>query len=115
MEIVHSKEKVAYRPQACVVCFGTVIDNGYWFGVTALCFPLFKDVGKLMVGDDDVFVYLRYGVDVVEHPSEDGTVANLKKWLGEVSCQFSKTRGIACRYNNVLHVVSGVILGSKGS
>ena len=62
--------------------------------------PVFEDVGELMVGDDDVFIDVRYAIDVIEHTVQDGAVAYLEQGFGEIFGQLAKSGGIAgCNYD----------------
>ena len=95
MELIHCKEQVADGTQAGVVGLGAIVNDGDGFpsGRTArhsrhagrsrhsrnagrrrhseaLGTPLLEDGGELVVGDDDVFIYLGDGIDVIEHAIE---------------------------------------------
>ena len=56
-----------------------------------------------MVGDDDVFIDLGDGVDIIEHPVENGLLTDLQQWLREVLREFPESRGIAGSNNDILH------------
>ena len=68
-----------------------------------LTFPLLKDWGKLMIGHNDMLIYLVDAVYVVQHTSKDGAFAYLQQWLGEITSKFSKSRCIAGSNDNILH------------
>ena len=60
-----------------------------------------------VVGDDDVSIYLGYAVYVVEHTTEDGTLAYLQQRLGEVLGQLAQSGGISRCYHYIFHIAMG--------
>ena len=104
-ELVEGEEEIADSTEAGFVGGGAIVDDGDGFRVVLFGSPLVEDGGELVVGNDDVLGDVGDGVDVIEHASEDGVVANLQEGLGEVSGEFAQARGIACGYNDCLHVV----------
>ena len=103
LQFVHGKEEVADGTESGVVGFRAIVDDGDGFCIGLLVFPLVEDVGKLVVGDDDVLVDVGNGIDVIKHTSQDGVVAYLQQWLGKVFGQLAEASGIASCYYNILH------------
>ena len=103
LQFIHSKEEVADSTESGVVGLCAIIDDGDGFGIGLLVFPLVEDVGKLVVGDDDVLVDVGNGIDVIKHTSQDSVVAYLQQRLGKVLCQFAKASGVTCCYYDILH------------
>jgi hypothetical protein len=56
-----------------------------------------------MVRNDDMLIYLRNSVDIIQHSSQDSILTNLQQWLWEVPCQITKPRGVSRRYNYIFH------------
>ena len=56
--------------------------------------PLFEDGGKLVVRNDDVFIHVGDGIDVVQHTAEDGVVTNLQQRFGKILGQLTQAGGI---------------------
>ena len=67
LQFIHCEEQVSYCAKTCLVGRSAIIDNRDRLGVVLLCRPFLKDMRKTMVGDDDMFVNLRNGIDVIEH------------------------------------------------
>ena len=103
LQFVHGKEEVANSTESGVVGLCAIIDDSDGFGIGLLVFPLVEDVGKLVVGDDDVLVDVGNGIDVIKHTSQDSIVAYLKQRFGKVLCQFAKASGVTCCYYDILH------------
>ena len=66
--------------------------------------PVFEDASKLMVRNDDMLIYLRNTIDIIQHPSQDGILTYLQQWLWEVLRQLSKPRGVSRRNYNTFHI-----------
>ena len=49
--------------------------------------PLFKDVGKLMVRNNYMFIYLWNPINIIQHSPEDGILTNLQQRLRKVLSQ----------------------------
>ena len=56
-----------------------------------------------MVGDDHMFIYPVYAVDIIQHTSEDSVAAYFEQGLGKIPCQFSKAGGIPGGYYDIFH------------
>ena len=103
LQFVHGKEEVANSTESGVVGLCAIIDDGDGFGIGLLVFPLVEDVGKLVVGDDDVLIDVGNGINVIKHTSQDSVVAYLKQRLGKILCQFAEASGVTCCYYDILH------------
>ena len=103
LQFVHGKEEIADSTESGVVGLRAIIDDGDGFCIGLLVFPLVEDVGKLVVGDDDVLIDVGNGIDVIKHTSQDSVVAYLQQRLGKVLCQFAKASGVTCCYYYILH------------
>ena len=64
-------------------------ETSYWLAIVQILLPVFEDASKLMVGDNDMLIYLWNSVDIVQHPSQDGILSNLQQWFWEVLSQLS--------------------------
>lgn len=102
-QTVYGIQQIADGSKAGVVGLGAVIDNGDGLGITLLGCPLFEDGGKLMIGNDDMLIDIRNGIDVIEHTTKDGVVTNLEQWLGEVLGKLTQTGGVAGGYDDGFH------------
>ena len=61
-----------------------------------------------MVRDDDMLVYLRNPVNIIEHPAEDRILPDLQQRLRKVLCQLPQPSGIPSSYNNILHAYTNL-------
>lgn len=107
IEFVHCEEKIADGTKTGIVGFCSIVNYGNGLGVFQVLCPFLEDVGELMVGDDDVLIYLWYLVDIIKHTTEDGALPYLEEWLWEVLCQFAKASGIASGNNYIFHWEAG--------
>ena len=82
-----------------------VIDDGDGLVAFAFFGPVVEDVSKLVVGDDDMLIDVCYTVDVVNHASKNGVVANLEQWFWKVFCQLTQSCGVAGGNNDIFHLV----------
>ena len=56
-----------------------------------------------MVGNDDMFIDIRNGIDIIEHTTKNGVAAYLEQWFGEVLGELAQTGGVAGGNNNGFH------------
>lgn len=56
-----------------------------------------------MVGNNDMFIDIRNGIDVIEHTTKDGVVTNLEQGLGEVLGKLTQTGGVTGGNNDGFH------------
>ena len=66
--------------------------------------PLFEDASELMIRNNDMFIYLRDPVDIIQHPSQDGILANFQQWFREVLRQLTEPCGVTRRNYNTFHI-----------
>ena len=56
-----------------------------------------------MVGNNDMFIDIRNGIDVIEHTTKDGVVTYLEQWLGKVLGELAQTGGVTGGNDNGFH------------
>ena len=94
IDMFDSKKEITDGTQAGVVGLGAIVDDGQGLGIVLLAGPLFEDGGKLMISDDDVFIDIGDGIDVVQHAAEDGVVTNLQQGFGKILGQLTQAGGV---------------------
>ena len=104
VDVINGKEEITDGPQAGVVGLGAIVDDGQGLGIVLLAGPLFKDGGELMISDDDVFIDIGDGIDVVQHTAEDCVVTNLQQGFGEVLGQLTQASGVTGGDDDGFHV-----------
>ena len=78
LDVVDGKKEVTDGAEAGFIGLCAIVNDGDGFGVCLFACPFFKDGGKLMIGDDDVFVNIWNTINVVEHTTENGTLSNFQ-------------------------------------
>ena len=56
-----------------------------------------------MVRNDNMLVYIRDRVNIVQQASQDSVVTYLQERLREVLGQFSQARSVSCSYYYIFH------------
>jgi len=88
------QQQVADGTEAGVVGLGSIINDSQGLGIVLFLGPCFEDGGKLMVRNNDMFVHLGDGIDVVQHTAENGVVTNLQQWFGKILGQLTQSGGV---------------------
>ena len=104
VDVINGKKEITDGTQAGVVSLGTIVDDGQGLGIVLLAGPLFEDGGELMICDDDVFIDVGDGIDVVQHTAEDGVVTNLQQGFGEILGQLTQAGGVTGGDDDGFHV-----------
>lgn len=105
IDMFDSKKEVADGTEAGVVGLCTIVDDGQGLAIMLLLGPLFEDGGELVVRNDDVFIHIGDGVDVVQHTAENGVVTNLQQWFGKVLGQLTQSGGVTGGDDYGFHLV----------
>ena len=100
-----SKKEVADGTEAGVVGLGSIVDDGEGFCIVLFAGPLSEDGGELVVGNDDVFIHVGDGIDVVQHAAKDGVVTNLQQRFGEILGQLTQSGGVTGSDDDGFHLV----------
>jgi hypothetical protein len=104
---LHRQQQVTDSTQTGIVGLRAIVNDSDGLFIVLFLRPVLKDVGKFVIGDDDVFVNVWDAVDVVEHASKDGALANLQQGLGEILGELAQTSGIAGSYYDCFHCFFG--------
>ena len=67
LQFIHREEQVSYCAETRLVGRSAIIDDGDGLGVVLLSRPFVEDMRKTMVGDDDMLVDLRNGINIIKH------------------------------------------------
>ena len=105
IDMFDSKKEVADGTEAGVVGLGAIVDDSQGFGIVLFAGPLFEDGGELVISDNDVFIDVGDGIDVVQHAAEDGVVTNLQQGFGEILGQLTQAGGVTGSDDDGFHLV----------
>jgi hypothetical protein len=56
-----------------------------------------------MVGNNDMFIDIGNGIDIIKHTTKNGVGAYLEQWLGKILGEFPQTGGVAGGNNDGFH------------
>lgn len=101
---LQGQQQVPHRSETRLVGEGPVAEHPHRRTGPAVCGPRLKHRCELPVGHDDVLRDLRDGVQVVEHPPEDGAPADFQQGLREILRQRIQPGGIAGRQDDGFHL-----------
>ena len=127
-ELLHRKQQITHRPQPCLIRLSPIIHNpdgllpschtgdrhccdiipiGCHSSACPQCDtnPLFENRRKPMIRNNHMLVYLRYPIDIIQHPPQNRILPNLQQRLRKFLRQLPQPRGVPRCNNNILHTV----------
>ena len=103
LQFLHCKQQVANSPQSGLVRLCPVIHDCDFFtlgpgpgikflisgpGPRVKFCPVFEDRGELMIGNNDMLIDIRDGIDIIKHSPENRILAYLQQRFGEILREF---------------------------